>query len=220
MRSPCSVLPMFGIAVAVFMTAGTLIGTAEAQLTTSSPPTPSVSAPSVDPEVLQRAIAAFEYEPSADQVVAWALDTTSLDPDAASDAIDRARYSALLPQLRIGVRRGLGWDWANRQTTTADTSSLASGEDLSVIGTMIFRLDRLLAPSEETGLMRERRALEESRTTLAAQVIALYFERRRLQVEALVMGTVLITSELRIAELSAMLDVLTAGQFSAALGIR
>lgn len=193
---------------------------AQAQLAASPATAPSLSAPSVDPEVLQRAIAAFEYEPSADQVVAWALESTSLDPDAASDAIDRARYSALLPQLRIGVRRGLGWDWANRQTTTADTSSLASGEDLSVIGTMIFRLDRLLAPSEETGLMRERRALEESRTTLAAQVIALYFERRRLQVEALVMGTVLITSELRIAELSAMLDVLTAGQFSAALGIR
>lgn len=192
---------------------------AQAQLAPAGPASPSLAAPSVDPEALERAIAAFEYEPSADEVVAWALETTSLDPDAASDAIDRARYSALLPQLRIGVRRGLGWDWANRQTTTADTSSLASGEDLSVIGTMIFRLDRLLAPSEETGLMRERRALEESRTTLAAQVIALYFERRRLQVEGVVSGTVLITSELRIAELSAMLDVLTGGRFSAALGI-
>jgi hypothetical protein len=177
-------------------------------------PTP---APAVDPVALSRALAAFEDEPSAADVVGWALAASTLDPAAASDAIDRARFSALLPQLRVGVRRGLGWDWANRQTTTTDTSSLASGEDLSLIGTLIFRFDRLLAPSEETGLMRERRALEESRTTLAAQVIALYFERRRLQVEDRLTGATDLERAMRIAELSAMLDVLTRGRFGEAL---
>lgn len=171
----------------------------------------------VDPAALERALRTFDHEPSATDVVAWALERSSLDPARASDAIDRARFSALLPQLRIGVRRGLGWDWAARQTTSSDTSSLASGEDLSLIGTAIFRLDRLLAPSEETGLLRERRALEESRTTLSAQVIALYFERRRLEVEALLTGSTDLEARMRIEELGALLDVLTGGRFGEAL---
>lgn len=174
-------------------------------------------ASTVDPGALERALSAFDHEPSAAEVVAWALAESSLDPARASDAIDRARFSALLPQLRIGVRRGLGWDWAARQTTSSDTSSLASGEDLSLIGTAIFRLDRLLAPSEETGLLRERRALEESRTALSAQVIAIYFERRRLAVEALLTGTTDLEAHMRIEELGALLDVLTGGRFGEAL---
>lgn len=180
----------------------------------------SPAAPTVDPVALARAVASFDREPSPADTVAWTLAASRLDPAVASDAIDRARFSALLPRLTVGVNRGLGWDWANRQSTTTDTSSLASGEDLSLVGTMVFRLDRLLAPSEETGLLRERRALEESRTTLSAQVLAVYFERRRLQVERALTGTTSLEAELRIAELGAMLDVLTAGRWSEAMGTR
>jgi hypothetical protein len=170
-----------------------------------------------DRAALEAALEAFEDEPEVDEVVAWALASSSTDPRAAGDALDRARWSALLPQLRIGVRRGLGWDWASRQTTSADTASLASGEDLALIGTLTFRLDRLLAPGEETGLLRERHSLEEARFELASRVIALYFERRRHQIEAELGGGPDVTAAMRIAELTALLDVLTSGRFGRAL---
>lgn len=168
-------------------------------------------------EALAGAARRFEHEPSVDQVVGWTLDGSTADPSAAGDALDRARWSALLPQVRVGVRRGLGWDWAARQSTSTDTSSLASGEDLSFVGTLIFRLDRLLAPSEETGLLRERTRLEATRFELASQVIALYFERRRLQIEGALGAAVDVAAQMRIAELTALLDVLTRGRFSEAL---
>jgi hypothetical protein len=171
----------------------------------------------VDATRLRRAVAAFADEPRVDEVIAWAGAASTTDPAAASDALDRARWSALLPQLRVGVTRGLGWDWAARQTTTSDTASLAGGEDLSLVGSLVFQLDRLLAPGEESGLLRERRSLEEGRFELACRVIALYFERRRLQVEAELTGTAELGAAMRVAELTALLDVLTGGRFSAAL---
>lgn len=184
------------------------VSVALAQAPAASPPTA---------EALAGAARRFEHEPPVDQVVAWTLDGSAADPSAAGDALDRARWSALLPQVRVGVRRGLGWDWAARQSTSTDTSSLASGEDLSFVGTLIFRLDRLLAPSEETGLIRERTRLEATRFELASQVIALYFERRRLQIEGALGAAIDVAAQMRIAELTALLDVLTRGRFSEAL---
>jgi hypothetical protein len=180
-------------------------------------PSPLGAQDAVDAARLRRAVASFADEPRVDEVVGWARAASTTDPAAASDALDRARWSALLPQLRVGVTRGLGWDWAARQTATSDTASLTGGEDLSLVGSLVFQLDRLLAPGEESGLLRERRSLEEGRFELASRVIALYFERRRLQVEAELTGTVELGAAMRIAELTALLDALTGGRFSAAL---
>jgi hypothetical protein len=168
-------------------------------------------------ESIETAVEAWAFEPTVDEVVGWAAEEGLFDPDRADDAVERARLSALLPQVRVGVRRGLGWDALFRQSTTTDTSSLASGEDLSIVGTLVFRLDRLVFASEEPALLRERRSLEEARTTLVAQLVALYYERRRLLVERTLTGTPDLAAELRILEIEALLDALTGGRFGLAL---
>lgn len=169
-----------------------------------------------DAEALAMALAVRDEAPSVEQVLAWAWEEGLFDPARADAAMERARLSALLPQLRIGVRRGLGWDALARQSTTTDSSSLSAGEDLSVVGTLVFRLDRLVFAGEEPALLRERRALEEARTALTAQLVALYFERRRLLVERALTGVPDVVAELRVLEIEALLDALTGGRFGAA----
>lgn len=171
----------------------------------------------LDAEALEAALALHAFEPSVDEVVTWASEAELFDPHRADEAMERARLSALLPQVRVGVRRGLGWDALARQSTTTDSSSLSSGEDLSVVGTLVFRFDRLVFASEEPALLRERRSLEEARTTLVAQVVSLYFERRRLMVERTLTGVPDLEAELRILEIEALLDALTGGRFGEAL---
>jgi hypothetical protein len=86
-----------------------------------------------------------------------------------------------------------------------------------VVGTLVFRFDRLVFASEEPALLRERRSLEEARTTLVAQIVALYYERRRLLVERTLVGVPDLEAELRILEIEALLDALTGGRFGEAL---
>ena len=62
--------------------------------------------------------------------------------------------------------------------------------------------------------MRELRHLEERRLEIATQVVHLYFERRRLQLERDLAGTTDVAIELRIIEAEALLDVFTSGAFS------
>lgn len=178
---------------------------------------PVVEEAALTAEALDLALATFADEPSIDEVLSWAREAGLFDPRVADAAMERARLSALLPQVRVGVRRGLGWDALARHSTTTDSSSLAAGEDLSVVGTLVFRLDRLVFASEETSLLRERRALEEARTTLVAQIVALYFERRRLLVERELAGAPDLLAELRILEIEALIDAVTGARFGRAL---
>lgn len=195
----------------------TILGLATLPASAQAVEEPAVAEAAMTPEALEAALASSDGGPRVEEVLAWARDEGLFDPDRADAAMERARLSALLPQLRVGVRRGLGWDALARQSTSTDSSSLSSGEDLSIVGTLVFQLDRLVFASEETSLLRERRSLEEARTTLSAQIVALYFERRRLLVERALTGIPDVVAELRILEIEALLDALTGGRFGQAV---
>ncbi len=158
--------------------------------------------------------APYRDEPSIDALVAHALANASFDPARASDARERARLSGLLPTLRVDVRRGSGWDLRTQQGASVDTAILASDDSWSVVGSMTLRLDRLLFAHEESSLLSEERRLEEARMHLLVEVVRLYHERRRLQLERDGRGHTDLTTEARIAELGAMLDALTNGGMS------
>lgn len=163
---------------------------------------------------IEAALARYRHEPSVDALVAAALASAPLDPARARDAIERARLSGLLPQARGSIQRGQALDSSERQTGTF----LSSDDELSFGASLTFRLDRLLYASEEASLLREQRHLEEARMARVTQLVHLYFERRRLQLERDLSGGTDIELEMRIAQAEALLDVFTEGAFSRMMG--
>lgn len=168
----------------------------------------------VSPARLRAALARYRHEPSVDALVQAVLEGPALDPGRASDAAERARLAGLLPRARADLRRGQTLDLSALQSTTGERNVWSSDDSLSISGGLTFHLDRLVFAREEASLLRERRALEERRLQVASQVVHLYFERRRLQLERDLAGTTDVTIEMRIAEVEALLDVFTSGAFS------
>ena len=62
-------------------------------------------------------------------------------------------------------------------------------------------------------IARDKRAVNEARSDLVRTAIDLYFERRRLQLERDLLGRVEPKTEMRIAEIEALLNVFTNGEF-------
>jgi hypothetical protein len=178
----------------------------------------SASAQSEEREVtgarIRAALLRYRSEPSIEAVVRAAIQAPPLDPERARDAAERARLSGLLPRLRADIRRGVGLDLSALQSSTGERNIWSSDDSLSFSGGLTFQLDRLLFAAEEGSLLRERRELEESRFAMLSQVVHLYFERRRLQLERDLTGRTEIGTELRIAETEALLDLFTNGAFS------
>ncbi len=178
--------------------------------------------PTVSPERIRAALYRYRDEPDVEDVVRAALETGAADPARARDAIDRARLSGLLPTVRAAVRRGQAVDL--RGLTSGNTgdigTNVSTGDDLTIQGTLIFNLDRLVYARPEARLLRELRALEESRAELVRSVVALYFERRRMQLERDLLGQNDLPHALRIMETEALLDSFTAGEFTRMMGPR
>lgn len=166
------------------------------------------------PERIEAALERYRHEPSVGRVVRAALATRAVDPARARDAIDRARLAGLLPNARVGIRRGQAVDLRSLTSTTGERTNVYTDDDLMIEGSVIFRLDRLLSPPQEAALLRELRALEDARADLVRAVVALYFERRRLQLERDLLGRRELAHALRILEIEALLDALTGGEFA------
>jgi hypothetical protein len=171
-------------------------------------PEPALAIPLEDAPQLS---APYGDEPTIDEVLDHAMRSASFDPDRARDARERARLSGLLPLLRADVRRGSGWDLRTQQGSALDGAVLASDDSWSVVGSVTLRLDRLLFAHEESSLLSEERRLEEARMRLTSEIVRLYHERRRLQLERDRSGSTDLATEARIAELGAMLEVLSGG---------
>ncbi len=176
--------------------------------------------PALTPERIEAALYRYRGEPSVERVVRAAIDVRTADPARARDAIDRARLSGLLPTLRAALRRGQAVDLRGLTNTGDIGSNFSTGDDLTLEGRLIFNLDRLVYAAPEARLLRELRELEEARAELVRSVIALYFERRRLQLERDLLGQNDLPHALRILETEALLDSFTGGEFTRMMGAR
>lgn len=172
----------------------------------------SVAAQDISAREVHAALAHQRGEPDVQEVVSAVLRHSQIDPARADAAMERARLSGLLPMVRAGLRQGTGYDFLTRQSDTTGTSSVTSAQDLAFIGQLTFRLDRLLYAADERTLLRESRAAAERRLELMAEVVRLYFERRRLLVEIALTGETDIEHEARIAEIDALFGVLSGGE--------
>ncbi|MFW5926343.1 MAG: hypothetical protein ACOCV4_09275 [Myxococcota bacterium] len=180
-------------------------------------PAPPEAPPPLTTARIEAALARYDHEPGVDRVVAAALAAAGRDPSAMRRVARRARHSGWAPDVRLKVRRKQRQDLSLRQSDTATTRT-ASNDDLMIEGSLKFELDRLVFANAETRLLRESQRRRETRSELASQVVALYFERRRLQLERDLLDAHDVERAMRIAEIGALLDAFTDGAFRRMMG--
>ena len=131
----------------------------------------------------------------------------------------RSRWSSVLPEVRLRVARG--WDESFRLTPTdADPyrSQQVTGASRWLEGRLIWRLDRALFSDHEIPIERLRLQRAEARSKLAGRVLAALFDWQKAAIAAsdpLLTVQEHLQAVLQEAEAEAVLDVLTAGWFSA-----
>ena len=158
---------------------------------------------------LRAALQRYAREPSVASVVQAALQNA---PKPRAEALaSRARTAGWVPTVALRARRGQGVDLSH--ALTEDALDASTDNDLTLEAALTFQLDRVVFRSEEVALARQGLAEADARTTRARTVIALYFERRRLQLERDLAGNGDPRRSIRIAELEALLDVFTNGAF-------
>lgn len=168
-------------------------------------------------EQVSAALARYRHEPSIEDVTDAALAHQRIDPERVSRLASQARVSAWLPKLRLSATRGQTIALLAAQSTTVDRNSATTGDNVTLQAQLSWDLANLVWSNRELQVEREWRAERKARQDLVQWVSALYFERRRLQVERDVSGSVAVETELRIVEIEGLLDVLTNGAFSRAL---
>jgi hypothetical protein len=154
-------------------------------------------------------------EPSVSEVVTWALAAArGISPDRVRDLAHRARMTGLVPQLRLSAERGLQQDLSSSTSSTLDKTNTALGDDFSFSASLTFELDRLVFAPDEVRLLSVERWLAGDQRKLVAEVVKLYFQRRRLLRERALTSAPDSELDDSIAELEAQLDGVTAGAFT------
>ena len=167
--------------------------------------------PQVD---LERRLRRYRSEPSIEQVVRAATNAYKKQGANLASLADRARLRGLVPTLSVSARHGQALDLATSQTAVTDQLRVGTDRDLTLQAALTFELPRLVFAREEISVVRESRASSQQRQQVIEQVVALYFERRRLQLQRDRSTSADVDLHLRIAELTALLDAFTGGAFS------
>jgi hypothetical protein len=169
-----------------------------------------------------RIMARFSNEPTVRQVQLAAIEYYNVSPDTIQGLRSAARHKALLPGMTIGA------------STYKQSSSLAvddivyraigiarfedqNGAFYGGNASLTWNLDRLVFNAEELDVM----SLIGIQDGIQREVTTLYYVRRRLQIEQLLnpptTTAARIAAELRLEELTGLLDAYTGGYFSRSL---
>jgi hypothetical protein len=175
---------------------------------------------SIPPAVLR---AAFAGDPPVAFLRGAATALALAEPERAQSLMSRARWAALLPELRVRLDRrfsrteslDLGREATDPLATPVGVDSI---NDLRYEWRATWDLGRIVFNPDEVGASTHALRMAEVRRELETVVIRLYFERRRLKAEALASDASDtppgVQVEIRIQELEAELDALTGGAFS------
>jgi competence protein ComEA len=187
----------------------------------AKPASTAASPKAAEPDV-RTLFLSFENEPTITQVHHDAIETIQAQPDRILSWFSRARNAAWLPKVRGGAGRNLDQGQSLRKKIgEEDTFFVKDSVDLEFNAQLEWQLDELLFSRHELGAAREARRLHELRAKVLTQVTKDYFERRKLQVEEKLQGAgeahQNLARTIRIAELTANIDAMTGGKFSANL---
>lgn len=176
----------------------------------------------------------FNGEPTVRQVQQWASNYANIDPERVKRWLTQSTTFATLPQLSLEFRLrndfDQGFDYfdevgldprdpAGNYFPVIQDADQGQTQEMKV--KMVFDLDKLIMSSERIRVINEAQDIVKLRDQVLGEVTRLYFERRRLQAERLLAPKsdplAVVKEELRLMELTANLDALTGGAFSAGL---
>lgn len=157
--------------------------------------------------------------PTIQQVQQWAVQYADVHPEKIHRWYQAAKRKAMLPDLSVGLNRSdtelFHWD------SGANPDALIKGRDyLDWSVTVSWDLGELIWNPDFTSIDSRSKLLTELREDVLDQVTRLYFERKRVLVEMRRSPELDDVSswdkQMRIEELTALLDALTGGKFSRA----
>ncbi len=177
-------------------------------------------------------LARFSHEPTVNQVQMWAADYANISPERVQRWLTQSSTFATLPEVQLTyyVRDDFdqGFEYFDENgldPRTPDSNPQAviqdadGGRQSEYRVRLTFDLDKLIMSSERIRVINEAQDIVKLRDQVLGEVTRLYFERRRLQAERLLSPKsdplALVKEELRLMELTANLDALTGGAFSA-----
>jgi hypothetical protein len=177
------------------------------------------------PPVTRPADLSIPADAEADCLVAARAKAVALamvEPERGRSYVDRARYAAWLPELRLRLDRRLGRSESLDQpsTSTSITSPLGvdTVDDVRYEARVTWDLARLVFSNDELAAQAQTIHMAEIRRDIEVTLNRLYFERRRLGLERLPSGpgerTHALRREVRLREIESELDSLSGGAFS------
>jgi len=159
----------------------------------------------------------FHHEPGINEVHQLAIDYAEVNYEKIKKWRVLARKKALLPDLSVGLDRGAAdlFHW----NTGANPDELQKGRDyIDWDISLSWDLADFVWSTDQTTIDSRSKLMVELREDILDQVTRLYFERRRIQVELIANEVqnplLMIDKDMRIAELTALIDALTGGEFS------
>jgi photosystem II stability/assembly factor-like uncharacterized protein len=174
-------------------------------------------------EKSENTISAYsKNEPSIRQVQQEAIKYAEVEPEKIMRWRKQAKMKALLPKLTLGLDRS---ESTNYEIYTSQTTRYvyegphdrSSGFDV----TLSWELGDLIWSDDQTNIDVRSRLMVQLRDDILDEVTKLYFERLRVEKElenlSLEERKKRFEKELKLEELTAMLDALTGGYFSQAL---
>jgi hypothetical protein len=178
----------------------------------------------VSNDVVKKVLMRFAAEPTEREVQQQAVEYLRAHPDMIDSWRTRARVNALAPRVTTTAQGTLDDDLRTVTNLDAAAAEIESKTD-SATGRLTvgatWDLDRLIFEPQEMAVAREAARTATLRDRALSEVTRRYYDRRRLQVDLeLAPPTDLgdrVKKELRLQELTADLDALTGGWFSAQL---
>lgn len=179
-------------------------------------------------------LARFAHEPTVQQVQGWAATYAKVNPELVGRWMRQSRSFAALPQLTLEYRLRDRFDqdffYVNpdgeppsnpNQDAFAVLRDAARDQEGAYTVRARWDLDQLVMSSERIRVINEAQDVVKLRDRVLSEVTRLYFDRRRVQVDRL-LGEPSdvarqVEAQLREMELTAQIDALTGGAFSAGL---
>lgn len=165
-------------------------------------------------------LSAFAHEPTIAQVREAAIRYAEVQPQKISSWRKQARLRAILPDLSLSTDTNLT-DFRHWDSGTNPDSLLRGERDLNWDASVSWDLGDLIWSTDQTSIDSRSKLMVELRDDIVDEVTRVYFERRRLQTTLFLTPPkderTNVEQQLRLQELTALLDGLTGGAFSVQL---